>query len=117
MKRHAMKVNLHTGTHVVVDAELSARIEDQVEGRLAKYERVNRVEVHLTDASGGKRIGADVQCRMEARPAGMSPVAVSHAAPTVAAAVDGAVGKLVARLDHALGRLADRGARKTIRHR
>ena len=50
----------------------------------------------------------DKQCIMEARPAGMQPVAVTHAAATVEQAVDGAAQKLNRLLDSTFGRLNDR---------
>lgn len=112
-----MKVQLHTDKHVLVDAELSERIERSVADDLARYgEHLTRVEVHLTDQSGGKRTGGDdVRCLMEARPAGMQRIAVSHNAPTVAEALAGAVEKLLHALGHAYDRLDDKGARETIR--
>lgn len=113
-----MKVQLHTDKHVVVDAELSARIEANVGDDLARFEdHLTRVEVHLTDQSAGKRTGADIRCVIEVRPAGLQPVAVTHSAPTAGAALDGAVETLVALLGHTFERLEDRGARETIRGR
>jgi len=112
-----MKVQLNTDRHVVVDAGLVARIEANVEDQLGRFERLTRVEVHLTDQSGGKRLGADVRCLIEARAAGLRPVAVTHAAPTAADALDGSVEKLATLLGHTFDRLEDRGARETIRGR
>jgi hypothetical protein len=48
-----MKVQLHTDTHIVVDAELSARIAANVESEFSRFERLNRVEVHLSHRAAG----------------------------------------------------------------
>ena len=112
-----MNVKLHTDAHVVVDAELAARIEGDVADQLARFDRITRVEVHLSDESGGKRFGDDVRCLIEARAAGLRPVAVNHAARTAADAIDGAVEKLVAVLTHTFERREGRANRETIRGR
>ena len=55
------------------------------------------------------RIGAkDERCLLEARLAGLQPLAVSHQATTLEQAVDGAVEKLKRSLDRTLGRLGGR---------
>jgi ribosome-associated translation inhibitor RaiA len=112
-----MKVQLHTDAHVMVDAELSARIEANVEDQLTRFERLTRVEVHLSDESGGKRFGSDIRCLIAARAAGLQPVVVTHEAPTAALAIDGAVERLVAVLGHTFERLEGRATRETIRGR
>ena len=111
-----MKVHLHTDKHVFVDAELVERIEANVEAELARYaEHLTRVEVHVSDDSAGKRTGADVRCLIEARPAGRAPIVVTQQSREVASALDGAVVKFAAALDHTFGRRDDRHSRETIR--
>lgn len=112
-----MKVHLHTGQNVVVDAELQARIEANAAAELARFgSRLNRVDLHLTRQSNGRQSGTHVQCRADARPAGLAPVAVTHQAADASSALAGAVAALAAALTHALSRLADKGKRQSIRH-
>ncbi|MFA6298842.1 MAG: HPF/RaiA family ribosome-associated protein [Nocardioides sp.] len=109
-----MKVHLHTDHHVVVDAELGARIEANVGDRLARFaDHLTRVDVHLTRRAA--ETGSGVRCSIEARPPGLRSIAVTHEAPDASAAIDGAVAKLLTTLGHAVERLEHRGARETIR--
>jgi hypothetical protein len=65
--------------------------------------QVTRVEVHLGEEHAGR--GADDhRCVMEARLTGRPPVAVTHHAESLDAAVNGAAGKLVRAMEHSLGR-------------
>jgi len=71
--------------------------------------QITRVELHLRDEnSKGKSGPADKRCTLEVRLAGRRPMAVTHHAPTVEQAVDGASGRMQRALDSSLGRLADR---------
>jgi hypothetical protein len=82
-------------------------------GHLADH--VTRVEAHLGDESAGKAGTPGRRCLMEARLAGRSPIAVTHHAETLDAAVNGAAHKLVRAIEHELGRAAkhDYAARRT----
>jgi hypothetical protein len=67
------------------------------------------VEVHLSDENSDKKSGVDdMRCLLEARLAGLQPIAVSHEAATLQGAVHGAAEKLKRSLDSTLGRLGDR---------
>ena len=81
-----------------------------VDSSMAHFaDSVTRVEVHLSDENAGKGGAAVLRCKMEARLNGRPPVAVSHDAPGMDAAVNGAAHKLVRATSHALGR-ADKHA-------
>ena len=58
------------------------------------YHKVAPVEVHLHDANGHKSGSNDKHCLMEARIAGHQPLAVSHDADDLDAAISGAAEKL-----------------------
>ena len=51
---------------------------------------------------------------MEARPAGMQPIAVTHTAPSMDEAVEGAAKKLRTTLDRSFGKLSDRGGNTSV---
>jgi Sigma 54 modulation protein / S30EA ribosomal protein len=71
--------------------------------------RITRVEVHLSDQNSDKKPGtADMRCLLEARLAGLQPIAVSHQATTLEQAIEGAAEKLKHSLDTVLGRLGHR---------
>lgn len=112
----AVQVHVHHDTHILLDGELIARIEASARDDLARFDdHVTRVEVHLTDQSGGKRTGRDVRCVMTADATGLSPVVVTETAETVAEAIAGATETLQAALGKTFERIEDRGARETIR--
>jgi hypothetical protein len=62
------------------------------------------VELHLSDENGKKSGVDDKRCLMEARLAGLAPIAVSHNAATLTQAIDGAAAKLKRALDTAVDR-------------
>lgn len=111
-----MQVHVHTDHNIALDAELRARIEASTEDAVAQFEdRVSRVEVHLTDQSGGKR--TDLRCVMTADANGLAPIVVADSAETVAKAIAAATEALRASLRDTFERIEDRGARETIRGR
>lgn len=101
-----MQVQIH-GQGVEVGERLRGFVEGSVNDALQHLgERLTRVEVHLRDLNAGKG-GVDKRCVLEARPRGLSPIAVEHDATEVTEAVTGAVGKLQRALQHRFERLRD----------
>ena len=101
-----MQVQLHTNNHIDGNAELADRVRTEVEDILQRFrEQITRVEVHLSDVNGSTKSGVDIKCTIEARLAGMQPIAVTDQSTNVDDAVSGAVGKLERSLDSTLGRL------------
>ncbi|HUG98126.1 MAG TPA: HPF/RaiA family ribosome-associated protein [Gammaproteobacteria bacterium] len=101
-----MLIQINTDDNVNQSDALTERIEATVRDVLARFaDQVTRVEVHLSDENSDKKSGsADIRCLLEARLAGLQPVAVTDAAATVEQAVDGAVRKMRRSLDSTLGR-------------
>lgn len=110
-----MQIQLNTDNHLVGSEDLDLKLEGEVRAALGRFtERITRVEVHLNDLNSDKTGGDDKRCMMETRVAGHQPVSVSHKAPTVALAIDGALDKLVRALDRLFGKL-DAGRRSSAR--
>jgi len=103
---------LRTDNHIKNHESLSEAIRADVESALNPHytDRLRRVEVYLQDLNSHKG-GVDTRCAIEPHLAGHQPVAVSHQAPNVDAAVSGAVDRLLHALEHTLGRLRDQGGR------
>ena len=100
---------IHSDQSVEDYDALSARVSDVVAGALKHVsDRITRVAVHLGDENGAKGGLDDKRCMMEARLEGRQPVAVTHHAGTVDAAVHGAAGHLAKVIDGLLGRSAHR---------
>ena len=91
--------------HELLTADVSRRVA-AVLSRVA--DQITRVEVHLSDEDGHKSGQKDKRCIMEARLAGLQPVAASHQAGSLDEAIDGAVDKLSRLIDNTVGRLANR---------
>ncbi|HMP06327.1 MAG TPA: hypothetical protein PJ982_08265 [Lacipirellulaceae bacterium] len=99
-----MQINVNSDNHVRMNDrsidEVQAVLADALE-RFAR--RITRVEVHLSDVNGrGKGGDDDIRCALEARLAGMQPVAVSAQSGALSQALDAAAGKLVKLLERTL---------------
>ena len=101
-----MQFQISTDKNIDSSEQLAQEVQATVEATLGRFgEQLTRVEVHLSDENSHKSRGDDKKCVMEARPAGMQPVAVTHVAATLDQAVEGAAEKLERLLDSTFGRL------------
>lgn len=90
-----MQVQVNTDKNITSGERLTEIVRSTVTGKLHRFgAQVTRVEAHLSDENAHKSHGNDKKCVLEARPAGMQPVAVTHMAATVEQAITGAVEKL-----------------------
>jgi hypothetical protein len=90
-------------------------VDDLMQRSVGRFAgRITRVEVHLNDLNGGKHGERDKRCMMEARLAGLAPVAVSDAAPRLAEAIKGAADKLQHAIERVLGRQHDGAGRSPM---
>lgn len=107
-----MRIQVHTDNTIEGSAGLTGHVESVVSDTLGRFGgQLTRVEVHLRDVNGPRVAGDDKRCLMEARLAGRQPTVVTHDAPTLNAAIDGAVEKLERSLDKILDRLGQRKGR------
>lgn len=104
-----MLIKVTTDNHIQGGDELRQLVESAVQHALKRFaSRVTRVEAHLSDESShAKSRGNDKRCKLEARLAGLQPIAVHHDGDTIKQAIDGAADKLEKILDRTLGRLHD----------
>jgi ribosome-associated translation inhibitor RaiA len=101
-----MQVLLNSDHHITGHESLTERVQSIVEGSVERFaDRITRVEVFLSDVNGAKHGARDKRCVMEARTAGVAPVAVSHEAPSILESIDGAASKLERALEHTFGRM------------
>lgn len=104
-----MQIQVRTDNHINGGAELTRHVQDVVENALQSFaERVTRVEVHLTDEnSSQKTVANDKRCTMEARLAGLQPIAVNADGSSVEQAIDAAAEKLENTIRRTLDRRDD----------
>jgi len=104
-----VKIQINTDRNVEGDELWAQEVESTVEAALGRFgEKITRVEVHVSDLNSHKFGAADKRCMLEARLAGLQPIAVSDEAATLEQAIQGAAGKLVRTLDSTLERLGKR---------
>jgi hypothetical protein len=104
-----MLIRVNTDNKIKGREETVRLVRSRVEGTLGHFtDRITRIEAHLSDTNSHKATGDDIRCVLEARLAGLQPVAVTHQAATVELAVNEAAGKLQRLIESKLGRLRDR---------
>ncbi|MGF1612703.1 MAG: HPF/RaiA family ribosome-associated protein [Gammaproteobacteria bacterium] len=110
-----MQIQVNTDSHIEGGAKLTRRVEVVIENAVGRFsDRITRVAVHLTDESSSAKDGDDdKRCVIEARLAGLQPIAVSHQGPALEQALSGAADKLEKSLRRMLGRLDDPRARSS----
>lgn len=104
-----MQVQVNSDKSITHDASLDEHITGVVESAVGRFgEQISRVEVHVGDVNGSHKGGAaDKRCMMEARVAGMQPIAVTEHADTLRVAISRAADKLERALDSAIGKRND----------
>jgi ribosome-associated translation inhibitor RaiA len=101
-----MQIQINTDKNVTASEELIASSTSLISEELSRFsEQITRVEVHFSDEDGNKEGFNDKRCLVEARLAGMNPIAVTNIANTHEQAFRGAVDKLKTSLKTIKGRL------------
>lgn len=110
-----MQVQVNTDRNIAGHEALDAQVSGAVKSALIRIsDHIQRVEVHLSDQNSDRKGGNDdIRCVLEARLEGRQPIAVTHQAPTMDQAVNGAAAKLARLIESTLGRLRDQGKRRT----
>ena len=105
-----MHIELNTDKNIPGDERLLEYTEGAIKGALARFEdRITRVTAHFADEnSSEKRSSDDKRCTLEARLAGLQPMAATHFAPTVREALAGALQKLDSAITSVVEREQDK---------
>jgi len=100
-----LQIQINTDDNVEGRYDLTAGIEALLREALSRFaSQITRVEVHLSDENAQKGGIDDKRCMIEVRPAGQSPLAVTHTAATLDEACAGAAQKIQRKLASAFGR-------------
>ncbi len=101
-----MQIQFNTDKNVTGGEDIIASSTSLISEELSRFsDQITRVEVHLSDENGNKDGLNDKRCMVEARLAGMKPIAVTDHANTHEQAVLGAIDKLKTSLEKITGRL------------
>lgn len=102
-----MTIQFNTDRNLTMHDEFKNKLSDLLQKALSRFaDRITRLEIHLSDENGGKPGVNDKRCLLEARVAGMQPVAVTADSNNYELAVEDAAEKLKSSLDKTFGRLA-----------
>lgn len=114
-KENNMQVQVNSDHNIDGSEQLDLHVQSTVEASLGRFgEQITRVEVHLSDDNGDRSRGDDKRCLLEARPAGMQPVVVTHLGGTVDEALEGAVEMMEKLLDSTFHKIHDPKGRTSL---
>lgn len=100
-----MQIQFNTDKNVILDEEQIASSTSLISKELSRFStQITRLEIHLSDEDGNKDGLNDKRCMIEARLAGMKPIAVTDHANTHEQAIFGAIDKLKTSLEKINGR-------------
>lgn len=104
-----MQIQINSGPDITVSEALA----DHLRKRLGTIEerfgdRLTRIEAYFADVNGPKGGEENKQCKLEARPRGLDPVAAEGLDESAYDAVNTAVERLEKVLDKRFGKLEDR---------
>lgn len=99
-----MTIQINTDKNIDGNERFTEYLTTLLQDELGRYDKITRIEAHISDENGTKEGQADKRCLLEARLEGKQPIAVTNMADTHEQAVDGAIDKLKASLETILGR-------------
>lgn len=101
-----MNIEVRTDNHIENTARMIDYVRTQLHSEFGRYsEKLTHIEVHFSDVNADKGGDQDKRCMIEARAAGLHPVAVTNKAGNIDHALDGAIEKLHHSLEHAFAKL------------
>ncbi len=107
-----MQILVNSDNHIQGGESAIERVQAIVQSAVDRFQtRITRIEVHLSDTNGPKHGEREKRTVIEARVAGLRPIAVAHEAPTLLEAIEGAADRLTRALEHTLGRLDETAGR------
>ncbi|MCH7335686.1 HPF/RaiA family ribosome-associated protein [Acinetobacter sp. NIPH 2699] len=96
-----MNIEIRTDKNIQGSERLIGYVRAELMQEFQRYsERITHFSVHLSDENGDKTGDHDKRCMIEARPAGLKPVAVTHKAANIDFSIHGAIDKLKRSLEH-----------------
>ncbi|ESK38786.1 ribosomal subunit interface protein [Acinetobacter nectaris CIP 110549] len=101
-----MNIEIRTDKNIKNSERLINYVREELLEKFHRYgEKITHFSVHLSDENAAKGGDDDLRCMIEARPAGLKPVAVSYKAANVDAAIHGALDRLKRSLEHLFDKL------------
>jgi hypothetical protein len=96
-----MNIQVRHDNHIEGGARLIEHVKERLEQEFDRLsQRITHFEVHFSDANAAKHGEHDKKCMIEARPAGMKPLAVTAKGDNIDHTFELAIDKLHHLLDH-----------------
>ena len=90
-----MQIQFNTDSTIEGHERMQIHFTEELEKALSRFDdKITRIEVHMGDENREKFGIDDKRCMIEARLAGMNPIAVTHNADTIEKAFSGATDKI-----------------------
>ena len=106
MRELMMLIEVRTDGNIQGSEQLSDEVKTVVQTTLDRFsDRIRRVDLYLSDATGNKAGHDDKCCKIEARRDGREPIVVTHHEATMDQAIRGAVHSLKKSVESAFGKL------------
>jgi ribosome-associated translation inhibitor RaiA len=103
-----MQIQFNSDKNIILNEEQIASSTSLISEELSRFStQITRLEIHLSDEDANKDGSNDKRCMVEARLAGMQPIAVTDHSNTHEQALFGAIDKLKTSLETITGRLND----------
>jgi hypothetical protein len=97
-----MNIEIRTDKNIQNSERLIEYVRAELNQEFQRHsERITHFSVHLSDVNGAKGGDDDIECMIEARPAGLKPVVVHHRGHNVDTALHGTIERLKRSLEHA----------------
>jgi ribosome-associated translation inhibitor RaiA len=96
-----MNIEIRTDKNIQNSERLITYVRAELNAEFQRHsERITHFSVHLSDENGPKGGDDDINCMIEARPAGLKPVVVNHRGHNIDTAIHGAIDRLKRSLEH-----------------
>ena len=96
-----MNIEIRTDKNIQNSDRLISYVREELSQEFQRHsEKITHFSVHLSDENGDKGGADDIECMLEARPAGLKPVVVHHRAHNIDTALHGAIDRLKRSLEH-----------------
>ncbi|WP_374666782.1 HPF/RaiA family ribosome-associated protein [Acinetobacter sp.] len=96
-----MNIEIRTDKNIQNSDRLIEYVRAELNQEFQRHsERITHFSVHFSDENGDKGGSDDIKCMIEARPAGLKPVVVSHKGHNIDTAIHGAIDRLKRSLEH-----------------
>ena len=96
-----MNIEIRTDKNIQNSERLITYVRAELNAEFQRHsERITHFSVHLSDENGPKGGEDDINCMIEARPAGLKPVVVNHRGHNIDTAINVAINSLKRSFKH-----------------